>query len=48
MPGRFICPEQMKRTGSPRCPHRGAINHEVAGRNLFNIHVREKKATIRQ
>ena len=24
------------------------INHEVAGRNLFNIHVREKKATIRQ
>ena len=48
MPRQFICREQIKPAGAPRHLCRGAIDHALAGQNLFRIHVREKGPAIKQ
>ena len=46
MPGGFIPPVQIIKTGFPRRWRRGRIDHAMAGQNLFQINVREKKGPV--
>ena len=47
MPRQFTCREQIKPAG-PAAPVPWAIDHALAGQNLFRIHVREKGPAIKQ
>ena len=46
MPGGFIPPVQIIKTGFPRRWRHGRIDYAMAGQNLFQINVREKKGPV--